>query len=114
VETSKAADSQQIAAAISLEAQHTAEEVPVLATGPGSVRVHGFISNTDIFHIYDGGAGLGRSTPSMHANRFRNMGRENDLSESSSRHRPSTHDLPHGARHPDATNIVQYTSLAEA
>src|SRR5215467_3197669 len=36
VETSRAADSQQIAAVISLEAQHTAEEVPVIAAGPGS------------------------------------------------------------------------------
>jgi alkaline phosphatase len=57
VETSKAADSQQIAAVISLEEQHTAEEVPVLAEGPGSGRVHGFISNTDVFHIMMGALG---------------------------------------------------------
>jgi alkaline phosphatase len=51
VETSKAATSAQVASAISLEEQHTAEEVPVLAIGPGSNRARGFISNTDIFHI---------------------------------------------------------------
>ena len=50
-ETSKASDHAKIAPAVSLEDEHTAEEVPVLAEGPGSERVHGFISNTDIFHI---------------------------------------------------------------
>src|SRR5215467_4812782 len=34
VETSKAADAQQVASVISLEEQHTAEDVPVLAVGP--------------------------------------------------------------------------------
>jgi DNA-binding beta-propeller fold protein YncE len=42
---------QQILQAISLEEQHTAEEVPVLAAGPGSNRVHGWISNTDVYHV---------------------------------------------------------------
>jgi alkaline phosphatase len=50
-ETSKASDHAKIASAVSLEDEHTAEEVPVLADGPGSERVHGFISNTDIFHV---------------------------------------------------------------
>jgi alkaline phosphatase len=50
-ETSKASDYKKIGSAVSLEDEHTAEEVPVLAMGPGSERVTGFISNTDIFHI---------------------------------------------------------------
>jgi alkaline phosphatase len=50
-ETARSASPQQILLAVSLESQHTAEEVPVLAVGPGSERVHGFISNTDVFHI---------------------------------------------------------------
>jgi alkaline phosphatase len=50
-ETSKASDHAKIGSAVSLEDEHTAEEVPVLADGPGSERVHGFISNTDIFHV---------------------------------------------------------------
>ena len=57
VETAKGATSAQIASAISLEDQHTAEEVPVLAVGPGSNRARGFISNTDIFHIMMGALG---------------------------------------------------------
>lgn len=50
-ETSKASDYTKIGSAVSLEDEHTAEEVPVLADGPGAERVHGFVSNTDIFHI---------------------------------------------------------------
>lgn len=50
-ETSKTSDHTKIVSAVSLEDEHTAEEVPVLADGPGSERVHGYISNTDIFHI---------------------------------------------------------------
>ena len=50
-ETAKDADHKKIVSAVSLEDEHTAEEVPVLAMGPGSERVNGFISNTDIFHI---------------------------------------------------------------
>ena len=60
VETSKAATPEQLAAAISLEEQHTAEEPPVVAVGPGSSRVRGFISNTDIFHIMMGALGWER------------------------------------------------------
>ncbi|HEY6302550.1 MAG TPA: alkaline phosphatase [Terriglobales bacterium] len=51
-ETSKwAPNQQQIVQAISLEDQHTAEDVPVLAAGPGSKRVQGWISNTDVYHV---------------------------------------------------------------
>jgi alkaline phosphatase len=51
VETATNATPQQIAAITSVEDQHTAEEVPVIADGPGSEMVHGFMSNTDIFRI---------------------------------------------------------------
>jgi len=50
-ETAITATPRQIAAITSLEDEHTAEEVPVIADGPGSEAVHGFISNTNIFHI---------------------------------------------------------------
>ncbi len=50
-ETLKKNEGKKIIAAVSLEDEHTAEEVPVLAIGPGSERVHGYISNTDVFHI---------------------------------------------------------------
>jgi alkaline phosphatase len=30
---------------------HTGEEVLVAAKGPGAERLHGFIANTDLFHI---------------------------------------------------------------
>jgi alkaline phosphatase len=50
-ETLKKNEGKKITAAVSLEDEHTAEEVPVLAIGPGSERVHGYISNTDVFHI---------------------------------------------------------------
>jgi alkaline phosphatase len=50
-ETAITATPQQIASIVSLEDQHTAEEVPLIADGPGSERVHGFMSNTDVFHI---------------------------------------------------------------
>jgi alkaline phosphatase len=50
-ETLKKNEGTKITSAVSLEDEHTAEEVPVMAIGPGSERVHGFISNTDIFHI---------------------------------------------------------------
>lgn len=50
-ETLKKNPGAQITQAVSLEDEHTAEEVPVMAIGPGSERVHGFILNTDIFHI---------------------------------------------------------------
>ena len=50
-ETLKKNEGRRITSAVSLEDEHTAEEVPVMAIGPGSERVHGFISNTDVFHI---------------------------------------------------------------
>ncbi len=50
-ETSKASDPKNILEAVSLEDEHTAEEVPLLAAGPGSERVHGFVSNTLVFHL---------------------------------------------------------------
>jgi alkaline phosphatase len=51
VETARTATPQQIAAIVSLEDQHTAEEVALVADGPGSEMVHGFLPNTRIFHI---------------------------------------------------------------
>jgi alkaline phosphatase len=50
-ETLKKNEGKKITSAVSLKDEHTAEEVPVMAIGPGSERVHGFISNTDVFHI---------------------------------------------------------------
>jgi alkaline phosphatase len=50
-ETARTATPQRIAAVASLEDQHTAEEVTLIADGPGSERVHGFMANTQIFHI---------------------------------------------------------------
>ncbi len=49
-ETARTATPKQIVSIITMEDQHTAEEVPVMAAGPGSEMVHGWISNTDIFH----------------------------------------------------------------
>jgi YVTN family beta-propeller protein len=57
VETAVGATSQQIAAIASVEDQHTAEEVPLIADGPGSEMVHGFMSNTDVFHVMMAGFG---------------------------------------------------------
>lgn len=37
--------------AIKMEDVHTAEEVPLLAIGPGAQQVHGYLSNTQIFDI---------------------------------------------------------------
>lgn len=51
VETAKTATPKQVVSIITLEDQHTAEEVPVMAAGPGSEMVHGWIANTDVFHI---------------------------------------------------------------
>jgi alkaline phosphatase len=50
-ETAKGSDSKIILQAVSLEDEHTAEEVPLLAAGPGAERVHGYMSNTDVFHL---------------------------------------------------------------
>ncbi|MBO0858675.1 MAG: alkaline phosphatase [Chloracidobacterium sp.] len=57
-ETQKSSPHERIALAVSMEAQHTAEEVPVLASGPGSERVQGYISNTDVFHLMMDALGL--------------------------------------------------------
>lgn len=51
VETATMATPRQIASIVSLEDEHTAEEVPLVADGPGSEMVHGFMPNTQIFHI---------------------------------------------------------------
>jgi alkaline phosphatase len=56
-ETARGFDHKKIALAVSLEDEHTAEEVPVLAAGPGSERLHGFMANTDIFHLIMGNFG---------------------------------------------------------
>ena len=50
-ETARSADRTKILSAVSLEDQHTAEEVPLLGMGPGSERINGFMSNTDVFGI---------------------------------------------------------------
>jgi len=50
-ETSKASDHTKIGSIVSLEDEHTAEEVPLLAMGPGSEHIGGYMSNTDVFGI---------------------------------------------------------------
>jgi alkaline phosphatase len=50
-ETAKNPDFKNILSAVSLEDEHTAEEVPLMAAGPGAERVHGFLSNTTVFHL---------------------------------------------------------------
>ena len=50
-ETAKNSDHTKIAVAVSLEDAHTAEEVPLLGMGPGSERISGYMSNTDVFKI---------------------------------------------------------------
>lgn len=50
-ETSKASDYKNITSIVSLEDEHTAEEVPLIGMGPGSERINGFMSNTDVFKI---------------------------------------------------------------
>jgi alkaline phosphatase len=59
-ETSRKATAKEVVSIISLEEQHTAEEVPVMAAGPGSEAVHGWISNTDVFHYMMGAFGWDR------------------------------------------------------
>ena len=61
-ETARSASPQQVVSAVSLESQHTAEEVPVLAAGPGAELFHGFISNTDIFHVMMSAFGWQKTT----------------------------------------------------
>jgi alkaline phosphatase len=51
VETSKSSDHKKIASIVSLEDEHTAEEVPFLGMGPGSERIGGYMSNTDVFRV---------------------------------------------------------------
>jgi alkaline phosphatase len=68
-ETLKKNDGYKILSAVSLEDEHTAEEVPVMAIGPGSERVHGFISNTDIFHILMQAPGWEQAGTPMASNR---------------------------------------------
>jgi alkaline phosphatase len=51
IETSKASDPKNILKAVSLEDEHTAEEVPLLGAGPGAERIHGFVDNTLVFHL---------------------------------------------------------------
>ena len=61
-ETSKASDHKKIVSIVSLEDEHTAEEVPLLGMGPGSERIGGFMSNTDVFKIMMAGLGWGAET----------------------------------------------------
>ncbi len=51
VETNKASDHKKIGSIVSLEDEHTAEEVPFLGMGPGSERIGGYMSNTDVFRV---------------------------------------------------------------
>jgi alkaline phosphatase len=57
-ETSKSEDSREIVNAVYLEKEHTAEEAPVMAIGPGSERIRGYIPNTEIFNTIMAGLGL--------------------------------------------------------
>jgi alkaline phosphatase len=50
-ETSRDSDHKKIVSIVSLEDEHTAEEVPLLGMGPGSDRIGGFMSNSDVFKI---------------------------------------------------------------
>jgi alkaline phosphatase len=59
-ETMKSADNRKIIDTIYLEDRHTAEEAPVMATGPGSERLKGYIPNTEIFQVMMAGLGLQR------------------------------------------------------
>jgi alkaline phosphatase len=49
-ETQRGGDTKNIRSAVAHQAEHTAEEVPVLATGPGAERVGGFVPNTEVFN----------------------------------------------------------------
>lgn len=57
-ETLKSSDNREIVEAVYLEKQHTAEEAPVMATGPGSERLKGYVANTEIFHTLMTGLGI--------------------------------------------------------
>jgi alkaline phosphatase len=50
-ETSRDSDHKKIVSIVSLEDEHTAEEVPFLGMGPGSERIGGFMANTDVFRV---------------------------------------------------------------
>jgi alkaline phosphatase len=58
IETLKSSDHRKIADITYLGHQHTAEETPVMAVGPGSERLKGYILNTDIFHVMMKGIGF--------------------------------------------------------
>ncbi len=58
-ETSRASDHTKIGSIVSLEDEHTAEEVPLLGMGPGSERISGFMSNTDVYGIIGSALGFG-------------------------------------------------------
>lgn len=47
----KAEKGEDILPSMTVQGSHTAEQVLALAQGPGAERVHGFLSNTDLFHI---------------------------------------------------------------
>ena len=61
-ETAKASDFKKIVSAVSLEDEHTAEEVPFLGEGPGSEQISGFMSNTDVFRVMMTNFGWGLET----------------------------------------------------
>jgi len=42
--------SRDILPMVTLDNDHTAEEVPLFAVGPGSSQIKGFVSNTQVFH----------------------------------------------------------------
>ena len=51
VENRKSANGRDVLKLISLEDEHTGDAVPLMASGPGSERVQGFVSNTAVFNI---------------------------------------------------------------
>jgi alkaline phosphatase len=61
-ETSKESDHKKIVSVVSLEDEHTAEEVPFLGMGPGSERIGGFMANTDVFRVMMANFGWGEET----------------------------------------------------
>jgi alkaline phosphatase len=61
-ETSRDSDHKKIVSIVSLEDEHTAEEVPLLGMGPGAERIAGFMSNTDVFKVMMANFGWGGET----------------------------------------------------
>ncbi len=51
VENKKTENGTDVLKLVTLEDEHTGDAVPVLAIGPGSGRVHGYMSSTDIFDV---------------------------------------------------------------